>query len=762
MLNSQPVFLVLFLAAAFMSAISGIFVLIHNQTLMSFWGGVFLLIVAIDLGSYFLVLVSPNFSTVEKWFRVQIIAYVLLTISWMFFVFALTGHSKGMDWRFYVFFGLLPALLISVILFSGDLSPVTVYQDRHMIGSLMGLSHNIGPFGNLFIAYEFGAGFLALGLLFQMIISVNAYYQKLIWILALGLLGSLFMGVLEVAGVNFLAPFSSVQTFLILDSFMAAWAVFRLRIGEIIPIAHEMVFDHIQDGVLVLDQEDKVIDLNSAAEKIIGLSTKKCVGRQISQIWPEGAHLLEGQMGNSSPEKDIMIQLNGLDWTYDVRVSPVFTPNQDRVGRAFVLRNVTDRERLEKELQEHAIELEHTYDLISALFRVASRVSNASEPEMVLETLGAEMKKLGFECAVVGIDPDGEKATIKYLSYNPGLLQAAEKIIGFSLKNHMVPKRYWPGDAVLTEKVPVWYPNPQEVIHKFFPMVPESIAKGIFSMMGIQSTGEICILPLIARENVIGALPIWGADLHPADTPALSVFANQVASALTNTTLYENAQIEILERTQTEARLQAALDEKEILLREVHHRVKNNLQIISSLISLQSAQISDPKIEEALRESQNRVRIMALIHEKLYQSTNLTQVDFAAYLDSLVSYLDQSYRGRSNQVTVRKNIQNIFLDIDTAIPCGLIVNELVSNSLKYAFPDNRSGLIEVACRQLGNERYRLMVKDNGVGLPTGFDISKSSSLGLKLVSSLVQQIDGELALEMNHGTQIEITFAGKA
>jgi two-component sensor histidine kinase len=156
------------------------------------------------------------------------------------------------------------------------------------------------------------------------------------------------------------------------------------------------------------------------------------------------------------------------------------------------------------------------------------------------------------------------------------------------------------------------------------------------------------------------------------------------------------------------------------------------------------------------------VRIMALIHEKLYQSTNLTQVDFAAYLDSLVSYLDQSYRGRSNQVTVRKNIQNIFLDIDTAIPCGLIVNELVSNSLKYAFPDNRSGLIEVACRQLGNERYRLMVKDNGVGLPTGFDISKSSSLGLKLVSSLVQQIDGELALEMNHGTQIEITFAGKA
>jgi two-component sensor histidine kinase len=159
------------------------------------------------------------------------------------------------------------------------------------------------------------------------------------------------------------------------------------------------------------------------------------------------------------------------------------------------------------------------------------------------------------------------------------------------------------------------------------------------------------------------------------------------------------------------------------LLKEVHHRVKNNLQVISSLLNLQASQIPDPGTKDILRESQNRVRTMALIHEKLYQSSDLAQVDFASYLRGLANFLLQSYRGRSENVSIQVDAENIMLDIDTAIPCGLIANELISNSLKYAFPGNQRGCVTLTCQHVNNDHFELTVSDDGVGLPEGFDIS---------------------------------------
>jgi two-component sensor histidine kinase len=232
-----------------------------------------------------------------------------------------------------------------------------------------------------------------------------------------------------------------------------------------------------------------------------------------------------------------------------------------------------------------------------------------------------------------------------------------------------------------------------------------------------------------------------------------TIVSISIIGALTSRT-----QKEIDTRTQTEFHLREALGEKEVLLKEIHHRVKNNLQIISSLLNLQSTHITDQKTREALRESQHRVRSMALIHEKLYQSTDLAQIDFASYLKDLVNSLAQSYRHGSSQVLINTVAQNIHLDLDNAIPCGLIVNELVSNSLKHAFPENNAGHIEVVFEEPAGDEYTLVIRDDGVGLPAGLDPTQSTSLGLKLVASLVQQLNGTLVMDNTNGASFEIIF----
>jgi two-component sensor histidine kinase len=149
---------------------------------------------------------------------------------------------------------------------------------------------------------------------------------------------------------------------------------------------------------------------------------------------------------------------------------------------------------------------------------------------------------------------------------------------------------------------------------------------------------------------------------------------------------------------------------------------------------------------------------MALIHEKLYQSGDLARVDFASYLRGLANFLLQSYRGKSENISIEVDAESIMLDIDTAIPCGLIANELISNSLKYAFPDNRRGFVKITCQQIGNSHYELMVSDDGIGLPDDFEISKTSSLGHKLVASLTAQLDGKLEFHSDRGTMFRVVF----
>jgi PAS domain S-box-containing protein len=215
---------------------------------------------------------------------------------------------------------------------------------------------------------------------------------------------------------------------------------------------------------------------------------------------------------------------------------------------------------------------------------------------------------------------------------------------------------------------------------------------------------------------------------------------------------------DITGRKRADAALRASLDEKTVLLKEVHHRVKNNLQIVSSLLSLQANRVQNPLALETLQDTQNRVRSMALIHETLYRSQNLAQVNFAAYVERLCAHLLHAFAVDAKRIHLVGRVTGGGLELDEAVPCGLIINELVSNSIKHAFPAGRVGEITLDLDIQPGGMRTLRVADNGAGLPPGTDLRQTGTLGLQLVSNLADQLGGTLELERSGGTAFRLTF----
>lgn len=211
-----------------------------------------------------------------------------------------------------------------------------------------------------------------------------------------------------------------------------------------------------------------------------------------------------------------------------------------------------------------------------------------------------------------------------------------------------------------------------------------------------------------------------------------------------------------IQKVRYEKELKNSLAEKEVLLREIHHRVKNNMQIISSLLNLQIQYEDLDETVGVLKESQGRVKSMAIIHEKLYQSSNLTYINFKEYVEKLIMDIFYSYGIKIGTIESVLNIEDIHLNIDTAIPIGLIINELVTNSVKYAFPKCKG---KISLKLISNQDHlELTIKDNGIGIPEGIDVENSKTLGLQLIQNLVNQLEGKLEMHSKNGTEFKITF----
>ena len=281
------------------------------------------------------------------------------------------------------------------------------------------------------------------------------------------------------------------------------------------------------------------------------------------------------------------------------------------------------------------------------------------------------------------------------------------------------------------------------------PMERDLLRDGLVSYISV---------PLSMEQEIVGNLSISSEipnvfeDNHKE---ILLYLSNQLAVAI------HQAQLQIKIKIHAQS-LQNSLSEKEILLKEIHHRVKNNLQVISSLLYLNSKRIKDKEALGIFKDSQNRVKSIALIHERLYQSKDLGRINFKEYVERLMLDLFRSYGINQSIVKLKINMEDVHINIDNAVPCGLIINELVSNSLKYAFPDKgiteKENIINIEFNKNCNKELQLVVRDNGVGINSETNEKKESSLGIHLVNTLVDQLEGTLETETKEGTSYKIKF----
>jgi len=251
------------------------------------------------------------------------------------------------------------------------------------------------------------------------------------------------------------------------------------------------------------------------------------------------------------------------------------------------------------------------------------------------------------------------------------------------------------------------------------------------------------------------SLGVNGYLIKPVEPEKLFAMVDELAGYI----LMHKALEEKEKRRQiAESNLKKSLEEKDILLKEVHHRVKNNMQIISSILKMQERLIDDPKLKTVLGESQNRIRSMALIHENLYRNENLANIQFKNYVQALVNTISRSYSNQQKVVSFSFDMEDVFLPIDIGIPCGLIINELISNAFKHAFPDRTNGNIRISLQLEGNGAYTLSVGDDGIGINDSFSPEKANSLGMRIVYKLVEQIEAELTYDFSEGTKYFIRF----
>lgn len=297
------------------------------------------------------------------------------------------------------------------------------------------------------------------------------------------------------------------------------------------------------------------------------------------------------------------------------------------------------------------------------------------------------------------------------------------------------------------EKIYGW--KTDEVVGKKLGTIPEQIIPETQKIFNEVKAGSIITDHETIRQKKDGSIFDVSSTISPIKDPSGNVVA------------FAGISRDITQRKKAEAEIKRSLKEKETLLREIHHRVKNNMQIISSLLRLQSTYIKNKDDAEIFKESHNRIYSMSLIHEKLYQSRDFTNIDFKVYVRDLVIGLFHSYGTDESRINPKISAGNVPIGIDSAIPCGLIINELVTNSLKYAFPDGRKGEINICLGVEGEHEFELKISDNGVGIPESIDFEKTDTLGLHLVKILAEnQLHGEITEDRKNGTEFKIKFKG--
>jgi PAS domain S-box-containing protein len=498
------------------------------------------------------------------------------------------------------------------------------------------------------------------------------------------------------------------------------------------------------DGIAILNQDSEYIYLNRAHVQLFGYdSAAELIGKTWKELYsPEEINRIEREV--------LPIFLQNGQWRGETTASrrdgstfaqEVSLTLISGVGLVCVFRDITERVQALEAMRQQ-VERERL------MARVADHIRHSLNLEEILSTAVTEVRQF-FQidrALIYRFDPDWS-GTVIVESVGSGWT----KLLGRKIL-----------DACLAVETCI-LPYTRGRVQAVEDIYKSGLADCYIGLLEQFQVRANLVVPILQGEQLWGLFVAQHCaaerQWQPWEISWLQQLASQLGIALQQCELYKQLQMELAERQQAESKIRASLEEKEVLLKEIHHRVKNNLQVISSLLKLQSRYTDDRQTLDMLKESQNRVRSMALIHEKLYQSSDLARINFADYIQNLAKNLLYSYSIHASAVKVEVIVDRVTLNLDTAIPCGLLINELISNALKYAFPDGRQGKIWVEFSEVEGEQFLLTVRDNGIGFPADIDFRNTVSLGLRLACSLTDQLDGTIDMERNQGTVFRVKFS---
>ena len=430
---------------------------------------------------------------------------------------------------------------------------------------------------------------------------------------------------------------------------------------------------------------------------------------------------------------------------------------------------------------------EHTAEL--KLLQQLNSMANLGSPlEDILNNITKGVSRIFnyAACDIYLLDPDANELVLNSIFIDSKTLKVVEALTGLSALGLRVPlfegseftKVITSGKlSISTDMVKLFEDFTTNKILK-------KMASKVASIFGFKSAVRA---PLFAKNEVFGVMGVARkSNTTGEDTDVLLRFASQAALIIRKVQAeealhkaYKELEAKVIQRTEdltqtiarldsevterikVEERLKQSIKDKDILMKEIHHRVKNNMAVIQSLLSLQLRDVSDEKSRAYFKDAQNRVKSMSMIHERLSRSDELSRMDLSEFINSLANHLFHSSGLNPSKVNLDVNIPETTIDVETMMPCGLIINELVSNAFKYAFPDDRAGVVTIGLTVGKDNEITLSVKDDGVGIPDDLNIYESKSLGLQIVSALTNQIQGDLELIKGNGTEIRITFKEK-
>ncbi len=495
------------------------------------------------------------------------------------------------------------------------------------------------------------------------------------------------------------------------------------------------------DAIISKSLEGHITGWNDGAELIYGYSAGEAMGKDVSILAPpelknETKELIEKIKKGERVQhyESVRVGKNGKTIYVSLSLSPIFNTSGKLTGISTISRDITLQKLVRLKLQR---ELTINQSLAKVYSPLISPGKTLQDIAMIIsnESLAITGSEHGF---VSTIDPKNRDLINHTLTRMMSGCEVYEDgKVPEEIRFPIGPDGKYPGlwgHCLNIKKA--FYTN-QAQDHPAAEGVPE----------GHIPIEKYLVVPVLIDNEVVGEIALANPsnkDYDDEDIESIERIAEFFALAI--------------QRKRYEDKISESLGEKEILLKEIHHRVKNNLMIISSLLNLQSRYLKDDESREIFKESQNRAQSMALIHQRLYESTDLKNIGFKEYITTLANDLYRNYVKDPSRVRLKLGIEDVNIDINVAIPLGLILNELITNSMKYAFPPGEKGTITVDFSKKEN-KFFLKVSDDGIGFPEDLDYEKTDSLGLQLVTSLTNQIDGELELDRTKGTSFKITFA---